>query len=149
MFRGLTSFSANSWHSKQLKFGIFVLQLCSLQLKGLKFTGLLWLCCTLTHPLCSGKSWETERQNLFSTLSKSSTSACLGCIERKRARQADKEKVPPSFQKSQESLNRCVDLHERKKAATLTCWVTLRMRSVFLSSWSTDGSLNTSEHQRC
>lgn len=37
------------------------------------------------------KSWETERQNLLSTSTDSSASACLGCTERKRARQRDRE----------------------------------------------------------
>lgn len=46
---------------------------------------------TLTHLLSPGKSWETERQNLLSTSTDSGTSACLGCTERKRVRQADRE----------------------------------------------------------
>lgn len=57
-----------------------------------KFTGLLWLRYTHSHT-CSPqekKSWETERQNLLSTSTNSSTSVCLGCTERKRAMQADR-----------------------------------------------------------
>ncbi len=77
---------------------------------------------TLTHLLSSGKSWETERQNLLSTSTNSSTSACLGCTERKRVRQADRHTEKGYL------------LFKKKKAENLWIgvWICMRERELCL-----------------
>lgn len=75
---------------------------------------------------------ERRQQRNLSTSTDSSTSACLKGEQRESEwdRQTGAQRGRTSFWKRWESLNRCVNLHERKRDV-LTCWATPRLRSVF------------------
>lgn len=94
---------------------------------------------------------ERRQQRNLSTSTDSSTSACLKGEQRESEwdRQTGAQRGRTSFWKRWESLNRCAWICMRGREMCLPVERRRGSGASFLSSWSTDGFLNTSERGRC
>lgn len=143
------------WLSLNLKFeggpeqnrGKFGVSCTSSLLPSAQSTGVYQITLTslrASHTCSPQEKVQTQTQNLLSTSANSSASACLGCTEWE-SRQTDTEYLKNTAQNLWVGVWICAK--ERKRRLPVE-W-RRGSGAPFLSSWSTDGSLNTSEHQRC
>lgn len=145
-----TASTTDLWCSLNLKFegglqqnrGKFGVSCTSAQSTGVYQITLTSL--RASHTCSPREKVQTETQNLLSTSANSSASACLGCTEWE-SRQTDTGYLKNTAQNLWVGVWICAK--ERKRRLPVE-WRRGSGAS-FLSSWSTDGSLNTSEHQRC
>lgn len=87
---------------------------CLFSFTVFKFSEIQWLHFTLFHTCSPKKRVEKERQNLLSTSTNSSISACLKHTMWKQ--EADSHREGVSSLKKTESFNSFVNLHEWKRA---------------------------------